>query len=308
MSRFRSGHEALLAVLLLALLIGARVADPSFVTWRTQAELSGLVWETALIAIPMTLVMLTGGIDLSVGAAMSLASVGFGLTFERTGSPWAGLAVGVVTGALCGWANGLFVAKAKIAPLIVTLATMSAFYGLAEGLSHARPISGFPGSYASAMGGALPSLLFLAALVAAAAVLALTPGGQVLFAIGHNETATRMSGVKVDRVKTCAYVLTGLAAGTAAVLYAARRNTVKADIGQGMELDVITAVVLGGTSVFGGRGSVVGTTLGVLLVHETRQFVSWHWERDELNLIVIAALLVVATAAASLRNRNRSIG
>jgi len=300
-------HEALLAVLLVALLAGARIADPDFVTWRTQLELAGLIWETALIAVPMTLVMLTGGIDLSVGAAMSLASVGFGLTFERSGSPWAGLLVGLAVGVGCGFVNGLFVAKAKVAPLIVTLATMSAFYGLAEGLSHARPISGFPAGYASAMSGPVPFLLFVTALVAAAAALVLTPGGQALFAIGHNETATRMSGIKVDRVKAWVYVCAGLAAGSAAVLYAARRNTVKADIGQGMELDVITAVVLGGTSVFGGRGSVIGTALGVLLVHETRQFVSWHWERDELNLIVIAALLVLATAAASVRSR-RSIG
>ena len=98
----------------------------------------------------------------------------------------------------------------------------------------------------------------------------------------------------MDRIKLLLYTLSGSAAGLAAVLFVARRNTAKADIGQSMELDVITAVVLGGTSIFGGRGHIIGTLLGVLLIHETREFVSWRWDRDELNFIVLGVLLILS--------------
>ena len=119
-------------------------------------------------------------------------------------------------------------------------------------------------------------------------------------AIGYNETAARYSGIAVSKIKFWLYTSSGLMAALAALLFVARRNTAKADIGTGMELGVITAVVLGGTSIFGGRGRLFGTVLGVLLIHETREFVSWQWNRDELNLIVIGMLLILSVLADSL--------
>jgi len=133
----------------------------------------------------------------------------------------------------------------------------------------------------------------LLALVAAVA-LARTAFGRALYAMGHNETAARFSGIPVDRIKLFLYTVSGAAAGVAAVILVSRQNTAKADLGLGMDLDVITAVVLGGTSIFGGRGGIGGAVLGVLLIHETREFVSWHWNKAELNLIVIGVLLIVA--------------
>ncbi len=170
---------------------------------------------------------------------------------------------------------------------------------IGEGISHARPISGFPESFTSVAAGSvaglpLPGLVFTLAVVVSAVFLSRTVAGQSLYVIGLNETAARFTGIAVDRIKLAVYTVSGTAAGLAAIMFVARRNTAKADIGQGMELDVITAVVLGGTSINGGRGRIVGTLLGVLLIHETRQFVSWHWEKDELNLIVVGALLVVS--------------
>jgi rhamnose transport system permease protein len=125
--------------------------------------------------------------------------------------------------------------------------------------------------------------------------------------MGHNETASRYSGLPVERIKLLIYSLSGAMAGLAAVLFVARRNTAKADIGAGMELDVITAVVLGGTSIFGGRGRIVGTLLGVLLIHETREFVSWRWNNDELIFVVVGVLLIAAVlinSAVTGRSRN----
>ncbi|MBS1723128.1 MAG: ABC transporter permease [Armatimonadetes bacterium] len=297
LGRFR--QEAVLLVLLAAFVAVAWRLDPTFLTPKVQGTLVKLVLELAVIALPVTLIVITGGIDLSVGASMSLAAVAFGLAAER-GTPWPLAAVcALVAGALAGMLNGWIVSRARIHPLIVTLATMSAYFGLAEGISRARPISGFDPAFQSLVAG--PLMFFVLALAAAGAALWLsrTVKGQAVFAIGLNEKAARFSAIDVDKIKFWLYTLAGTAAAVAAVSYAARRNTVKADIGHGMELDVVTAIVLGGTSITGGRGTIGGSLLGILIVHEVRQFVSWHWERDEINLIVIGGLLILALVANS---------
>jgi len=292
-------HEVGLAALLLGVLITARVLSPDFLAADVKAELLTHVWEAALLAVPMTLVILTGGIDLSVGSIMALAAVTLGIGFQAGWPLAVALLISLVVGAAAGALNGLFVARVRVHPLLVTLATLAAYRGVAEGVSRGAPVSGFPEGFTNALtrgiGGLTPAgFLFLAAALFAALVLARTTWGLYLYATGNNETATRLSGVNVDRLKLLLYTLNGLMAAVAAILFVARRNTAKADIGLGLELEVITMVVLGGTSIFGGRGRIAGTVLGVLLLHETREFVSWQWHRDELNLIVVGALLIVS--------------
>lgn len=296
---FAYWHEAVLLGLLVALLVYARMVAPDFLGLSQQTEMSTHIWEMALLALPMTLIIITAGIDLSVGAMMALCSVVLGLSYEAGVSPWIGAVLALVTGAVAGLLNGAFVGYVRVHPLIVTLATMAAYRGIAEGISLARPISGFPDAFAvigrgSLLGLPIPGLIFIAAMLLAAVVLFKTPLGRSIYAMGHNELATRFSGIPVDRIKLLLYTLSGTAAGMAAVMFVARRNTAKADIAQGIELDVITAVVLGGTSIFGGRGRILGTLLGILLIHETREFVSWQWNRDEVNFIVIGGLLIVS--------------
>jgi rhamnose transport system permease protein len=203
------------------------------------------------------------------------------------------IALGIATGAACGALNGVFIAFVRVHPLLVTLATYSAYRGFAEGISHAEPISGYPASF-ECFGATAAGAIFGAAAALTALVLAKTPFGRSLYAMGYNETACRFSGIPTRRIKLMLYTLAGFAASIAAILFVARRNTAKADIGAGMELDVITAVVLGGTSIFGGRGHVVGTILGILLIHETRQFVSWQWNNDVLIYIVVGTLLIAS--------------
>ncbi len=295
-------HELTLALLLVVLLLAARWLAPGFVSINAQAELSSHVWELALIALPMTLVIITGGIDLAVGSTMALSAVVLGLAFEAGVNVWLAAGLALLTGAAAGALNGVFVAYVRVHPLIVTLATYSAYRGIAEGISLARPITGFPESFAvigrgAALGLPIPGVIFIVAALVAAVVLARTTLGRALYAIGLNETAARYSGIRVARIKLLLYTLSGLAAALAAVLFVARRNTAKADVGTGMELDVITAVVLGGTSIFGGRGSIVGTVLGVLLIHETREFVSWRWNNDELIFVVVGGLLIASVLA-----------
>ncbi len=305
LAAFPFKHEAVLALLLAGLLLAAGAIQPAFTRIDTQIELSTHIWELALLTLPMTLVIITGGIDLSVGATMALSAVALGLTCEcGWGMPAAVLAA-VTTGAAAGLLNGVFVAYVRVHPLIVTLATLSAYRGIAEGISLGRPITGFPDDFAllgrgsiahfgSFVGIPIPAVVFMMAALAAGIVLARTTLGRSIYAIGLNEAASRFSGIRTQRIKLWLYALSGLTAGWAAVMFVARRNTAKADIGTGLELDVITAVVLGGSSIFGGRGRIIGTILGVLLIHETREFVSWKWNNDELIAIVIGVLLIVS--------------
>jgi len=308
---FRGWHEVGLAVLVGVLLAWAGLSDPAFLSSRTQIALSSHVWELALLALPMTLVILTAGIDLSVGATMALAAVVLGLGYEAGWPLPVCVGAALLTGTAAGALNGLAVTGLGVHPLIVTLATLAAYRGIAEGISLARPISGFPKGFSFLGQGCLagvpvPGWVFLAALMATAGLLWATPWGPSLYALGHNERACRFAGLPVGRIKGLLYALSGLAAGTAAVLYVARRNTAKADIGMGLELDVITAVVLGGTSIFGGRGTLPGTLLGVLLIHEVREFVAWRWHHDELVLVVVGGLLIASVLVQKALARHRA--
>jgi rhamnose transport system permease protein len=292
-------------------MLWARWQAPEFVTWETQLDLSTHVWELALMCLPMTLIIITAGIDLSVGSIMALSAVILGTAYLQWNVP-IGLAavLALLAGAAAGALNGVFVAWVRVHPLIVTLATLAAYYGTAVGISHGLPLSGYPEGFRTIGGGSvggvpIAGVFFAAAAIVAAVVLGKTAYGQGLYAIGHNETAARFSGISVDWTKLLLYTSSGLAAGMAALLFVGRRNTANTDIGAGISLDVITAVVLGGTSIFGGRGRIVGTLLGIVLIHETREFVSWHWSKAELNLIVIGTLLVASVLMNSLLSSRR---
>lgn len=291
-------HELVLLALLAGLLIYAGVVEPRFVSVRTQLSLSSHIWELAIVALPMTLIIITAGIDLSVGATMALSAVALGMSY-RAGVPMpvaCGLAL--LTGLLCGALNGAFIAWLRVHPLIVTLATLSAYRGLAEGISRGEAVSGFPPQFEGLAGNlaGLPvaGIIFAVAAVLTAIVLARTPSGRFVYAMGFNETACRFSGIATRRIKLSLYALAGVMSALAAILFVARRNTANAAVGDGMELEVITAVVLGGVSIFGGRGRIIGTILGVILIHETREFVSWHWQNDVLIQLVIGVLLILS--------------
>jgi rhamnose transport system permease protein len=292
-------HEWVLLGIILALGAVAAWKEPGFVTWEAQLELAGHAGEVMLAALVMTLIVLSGGIDLSIGSAVALCAVVFGLSFEAGAPVWACAGAALATGAVAGAVNGAFVAGLRVHPLVVTLATLAAYRGLAEGISEGRPISGFPDGFqwigtGSAWGVPVPVWVCGVAVVLAGVLTARGVMGFRVYAIGDSERAARYAGVPVDRAKLVLYTLSGVVAGVCAVLLVARRNTAKADMGAGLELEAITAVVLGGASINGGRGRVLGTVLGVVLIHEVREFVSWHWARDELILIVVGAILVGA--------------
>jgi rhamnose transport system permease protein len=298
-------HEVLLAVLLVGLLIWAGIVEPRFMRIHTQLEQSRDLWITAILALPMTMIILTAGIDLSVGSTMALCSVVMGICFTDGMPIGLAVAVALATGLVAGLLNGVFVAWVKVHPLIVTLATFSAYRGLAEGMSSGQSYSKFPDAFTFFGQGDIAGLppagwFFIVAAIASAIFLAKTPQGRWVYASGFNPTAARFSGIPVKRLYLWLYGISGLAAAVAAMVFCARNDSAKADVGTGAELDAITAVVLGGTSIFGGRGRILGTVLGLLLIHEAREFVSWHWNNDLLINIVIGGLLIAAVAINSL--------
>ncbi len=288
-----------IAGILLLVMAGAWWMSPEFVSPSVQALLAPQLAEVALLAVAMTLVILTGGIDLSVGSTMALAAVTAGLLHEKGLPPAVSAAGAVVVGTLCGWLNGLFVTRASIHPLVVTLATLALYRGLAQGISGGRPISGFADGWtklgtAQVLGVPVVLVPAIAAGALVAIVLTRTTWGARLRALGVNEMAARYCGVRVDRLKVWAYTLAGTAAGVSACLFIARRNTAKADVGVAIELEVITACVLGGVSLSGGRGGIAGVAIGVVLIHEIRQLASWLGYHDEVIQIVLGAVLIAS--------------
>ncbi len=299
LAEFGWWHEVVLFILLVALLGSAELLLPGFTNGKGQLFLSRHLWELALLTLGMTLIILTGGVDLSVGSTMGLCAVVFGLTYQSTQRTDAASAACIVTGVVAGSLNGFLIARFQLHALIVTLATAAAFRGIAEGISQGNPYSQFGSAFSQLARGTWlslpwPGYLFLLLMVGCAAWLGMTPSGRYLYAIGHNERASRFSGIAVDRIRIGLYLFSGLLAGIATVIYVSRFDTAKADAGKGFELDAITAVVVGGTSISGGRGNLLGTILGLLLIHEIRLFVGRYWEIEELKSIVIGILLVAS--------------
>lgn len=299
------GREILLVALLLALLGYAAAVDPTFVTLRSQTLLASHLWELAMVAVPMLLIIVAGGIDLSVGSMVALSSVTFGLVMERgVPLPVAGCAA-VLVGGLQGGLNGWLIAKTRAHPLLITLASMAAFRGVAEGVSSARPRSGYPAEFTNISGGPLPALAFLVLAISAHLLLSRVRLGRWVLALGTNETATRFSRIPVDRVRLQLFLFSGLVCGLAALFMVARNNTAQANLGERMELDAITAVVLGGASIEGGKGRVLGLVLGLILIHETREFVSWHFRQNEFVPVVVGLTLLLAMLAERTLSQSR---
>lgn len=308
----KPGRELVLLALLIALMAFAWSVEPAFVSARAQLLLSSHIWEFAIVALPMLLIVVSGGIDLSVGSLLALCAVVLGLLFEKGISPWVAAGVAITAGIGLGGLNGWFVSRFKIHPLLITLATLAAFRGIAEGISLARPISGFPESFqylssGKIVGLPIPGLVFLVIAIVTWIVLTKTVFGRWIFAIGSGEKVAHFSKVPTAKVKMLLYAFSGLCCGIAAIILVARNNTAKADLSTGLELDVITAVVLGGAKIEGGEGSVLGLLLGIILIHETREFVSWHWRQSELNLLVIGGLLIAAVLLQQLMGRRSRV-
>jgi rhamnose transport system permease protein len=303
-------HETVLGVLLVAALILLAGRSAHFLTTDNLLNQGRLMAEVGLVSLPMTFVIVTGGIDLSVGSTFGLAAILLGVFWHNLGLPLPlamVLAIGV--GAVAGLFNGLIITRFRVPPLIATLATLALYRGLAEGISQARSVRGYPDWFfilgqGDVLGVPTQLWLLLILTIGAAVLLGLTTFGRTVYAIGANETAARFSGLRVDRTKLLIYGGSGLIAALAAVIFVSRVSTTRSDMGTGLELDVITAVVLGGTSIFGGRGTIIGTALGLALMQVLKNGLALAGVKGDGTIVVIGVVLILAILIGNLLSRD----
>jgi len=262
-----SPQQWVLAALLLIEIAIFSVIGTNFFSIDAAYQVIRLSVELGLLTLALTLVIVTGGIDLSVGSLLGLCAILFGMFWRDFGmSPAAAALAAVGAGGLGGLLNAMLITRQRIPPLIVTLGSFSLFRGLAEGITRGVDnFTDFPASFL-ALGNGPQIPVFIGAAAGAWILLHRSTMGRALCAIGHAPQGARYAGIPVQRHIAVVYILSGLAAGVAAVIYASRVGQAKADAGTGYELAAITAVVLGGTSIFGGRGSITGSLLGLFAI------------------------------------------
>src|SRR5438477_4244696 len=306
--RLRPTYEGVLAIVLAMEIAVFSALGTNFLSARNAFEVVRLSVEVGLLALAMTPVIVSGGIDLSAGSLLGLSAVLFGKMWRDGGLPAAVAALCTLgIGAAAGALNGLLITRLGIPALIVTLGSFSLFRGLAEGLTGGVDnFTGFPEAFLflgqGYFFGGIPAQMPLFVVVAAGTWLLLhrTVLGRGLYAIGLSPEGARHAGIPVERWLGLVYVLSGVLAALAAIIYVARLGQAKADAGTGYELMAITAVVLGGTSIFGGRGHVLGTLLGLFVIAVLQNGLRLADLPAELAGILVGLLLIAALSAEQL--------
>ncbi len=261
---------------LIALFVIFSLASPNFLQFDNMIGILLATSVNGVLALGVTFVIITGGIDLSVGTVMTLSAVMAGVFVTNWHLPVVvGILAGLATGGLAGFVSGTVIARMRVPPFIATLGMLNIAKGLALVISGLKPIyfNDTPEFNRLAMGSALGGLavpnavlVLFGASIVAGLILTRTVLGRYAFALGSNEEATRLSGVSVAKWKIAIYTLAGVFSGLAGVLIAARLNSAQPALGQGYELDAIAAAVIGGTSLSGGEGSILGTVIGAFII------------------------------------------
>ncbi|MEO8612149.1 MAG: ABC transporter permease [Chloroflexota bacterium] len=301
LQRFIRGYGLILILVIITLSFTA--IQPAFLSLE---NIIGILYQVSLIgtmAVCSTFVIITGGIDLSVGPVLAMAGLYAVFTLTDNGQLLLpALVIGLLTGLICGLVNGLAIALLRLPPIIVTLASMSIFRGIAllTGGSSVHQVTG-PDSFLFIGQGKVAGLPFPIFIFAAVALLMLflqtrTRFGLNVFAIGENEEAARLCGLPVTRTRLLVYVISGIGAALGGIMLASQVNTAWATYGTGIELDVIAAIVLGGTSLAGGSGSIHRTVIGALLIGEMNNGMSMLNVRIEQQLIAKGLIIILAIA------------
>lgn len=261
----------LLALLVLVLTVS--IMNPNFLSPSNLLNLLRQVSANGFIAFGMTFVILTGGIDLSVGSTLALSSAFTASLIANQVNPAIAVFVGLLSGFLLGAMNGLLIAKGKMAPFIATLATMTIYRGSTLVFTNGNPITGLGNRFFFSFIGRgylfgipFPVVLMFLIFILLYILLHKTAFGRKTYAIGGNEKAAFIAGVKIDRIKVLIYALSGLMASISGMIITSRLNSAQPNAGQAYEMDAIAAVVLGGTSLSGGRGRIFGTLIGALII------------------------------------------
>lgn len=305
---------------LVVLMVFFSFASPQFMQVDNMMAVLQSTAVNGVLAIACTFVIITAGIDLSVGTLMTFCAVMAGVVLTYMGLPLVlGIAAAILFGALAGCVSGLLIAKLKIPPFIATLGMMMLLKGLSLVISGTRPIyfNDTPGftaiSQDSLIGYFVPSLpipngvliLFLVA-ISASILLSKTILGRYTFALGSNEEAVRLSGVNTDFWKVVVYTVSGAICGIAGLLIASRLNSAQPSLGQGYELDAIAAVVIGGTSLSGGTGTIAGTIIGAFIMSVLTNGLRILSVAQEWQTVITGVIIILAVYADILRRRSSS--
>jgi len=304
---------------LIVLIIVFSLASPNFFKFSNIVSIVLSTAVNGVLAVGVTFVIITGGIDLSIGTTMTFASVIAGVLISFWKAPvLVGVLGGLAAGALVGMISGSVIAKMKLPPFIATLGMMMITKGLSLVISGTKPIY-FNDAKAysriamgSVLGDILPGfnipnavVIFLLMSVLASLILTKTSLGRYNFALGSNEEATRLSGINVDKWKIAIYALSGLFCGIAGILMSSRLNSAQPALGQGYELEAIAAVVIGGTSLNGGEGTILGTVIGAFIMSVLTNGLRILSVKQEWQTVVIGIVVIFAVYADLLRRRNK---
>ena len=302
--RFQGFRRELgLAGVLGSLMLVMGFFSPNFSFWNAE-NLLGFprhLTEKGIMACGMTLIIMTGGIDLSVGSLVGLAGIALGYTWLSWGL-LSGVGMALLVGSVGGLINGLLITRWALPPLVVTLATMALYRGVAMIISRAQPVSNFPESFGwwgQGYVGPIPAQFFVWVLTVVLFFLIVerTTVGRYSTAIGDNERAAVFAALPVTRIKLWLYSTSGLLCAVGAILYTSRVSTAKADAGLGWELEIITAVILGGTQITGGRGTILGTFLGVMILGVVRNGLTLMGMKEAWQFMLGGIILIVTAIA-----------
>jgi ribose transport system permease protein len=307
------GHrrESGIFLALIALMAGITLVQPNFASANNLYLLSRQIALTAVLALGVLFVILTSGIDLSLGSTVGLSGFMCGLAMAAGWPTVSAIGVGLMTGAAVGAINGSIVAYLGVTPFIVTLGMLGAARGAVLILKHGDSIRDIPASFIAAgngsfLGLSVPVVVLVVLAVLSQAVLRHTTFGRRVYAIGGNEQAAAFSGINTRRIKFCTYVICSLFSAVTGILFVARFQSAQSDAGKGMELDAIAATVIGGTSLMGGEGSVIGVLIGAVIMGVIRNGlvlldVSSYWQE-----LLIGSIIVLAAILDAVRSRRRA--
>jgi len=306
-------RETLLVVLLALFVALGSALSPYFFDAQNFSDLADDLMEKAIMALPLALIIIAGEIDLSVESMLGLSSALLGLSFGLGLPLWAGIPLVLLVGALGGLLNGLLVTWARLPSLVVTLGTLALYRGLAYVVLGPRAVSHWPAAFNAFGFGDVPGtlvpwplLVFAALAIVFAFVLHRTWIGRQLYATGKSQEAARFAGVRVARLKTMLFVLSGVLAALAGVILTARLASARADNGQGFVLDVVTAVLLGGVNIFGGEGTIAGVVLAVFVIGVLRNALTLADVAPDAQSTAVGALLIVSVAGPNVVGRIRA--
>lgn len=302
--------EALLVVLLLIGVIIGNILSPYFLSGFNFYALTSNIMEIAIMALPMTLIIIAGEIDLSVASVLGLSSVVLGLLWESGHSMWLAIGVALLVGLMAGYLNGLLVTKLALPSLVITIGTLALYRGLAYVVLGDQAVSDFPTSFTNLGFGTIPGteipwsgLIFAILVVIFAVVLHFSRLGRQLYAIGNNKEAARFSGINVSRVKLMLFILSGVIAALAGIIFTSRFSSARPDNALGFELDVVTVVLLGGVNIFGGRGSLLGVVLAIFIVAILQNALSLVNISGDIQSLAIGLLLILSVLGPNIARR-----